>query len=347
MAGEGHDREVNWELIDAALSAEVAAGRLPGAVVGILHRGEIVHLSAVGYRDPVAKVPMTADTLFWLASMTKPVTTAGALQLLDLGTELGELLPEFADRGAQPTVLDLLRHTSGIVEGLLGSTEVHHRYADAVGDGMTAFTGDEFVGLLAPLPLLHAPGERWHYGWGLDLTGLAVERLTGGRLGDFLREAVFGPLDMRDTGFGIADPGRYARPLPGESLPDFSRARFDSGGAGLVGTAGDYLAFVAALLGHRPLLPSSKIELMTTDRLDAGTDVRSLEEMRPGHAFGLGVAVDRGTGAYTWPGAGGTTWWADPARDLGVVFLAHSPGRAKRNHALIGELVERVFDTGR
>ncbi|WP_344426575.1 serine hydrolase domain-containing protein [Amycolatopsis minnesotensis] len=338
---------MNWELIDTALSAEVAAGRLPGAVVGILHRGAVVHLSAVGYRDPVARVPMTEDTLFWLASMTKPVTTAGALQLLDLGTELGGLLPEFAGRAVQPTVLDLLRHTSGIVEGLLGSTEVHRRYANAVGDGMTAFTGDEFVGRLAPLPLLHAPGERWHYGWGLDLIGLAVERRTGGRLGDFLRDAVFRPLGMTETGFGVADPDRYAKPLPGESLPDLSRARFDSGGAGLVGTAEDYLAFVAALLGHRPLLTPSMVDRMTTDRLEEGTDVRGLEEMRPHHTFGLGVAVHRDTGAYTWPGAGGTTWWADPARDLGVVFLAHSPGRAKRNHAFIGELVERVFDTGR
>ncbi|QWF82966.1 serine hydrolase domain-containing protein [Amycolatopsis sp. CA-230715] len=338
---------MNWELIDEALAAEVDAGRLPGAVIGILHRGEVVHLSAVGYRDPVAKAPMTADTLFWLASMTKPVTTAGALQLLDLDTELGDLLSEFAGRAPQPTVLDLLRHTSGIVEGLLGSTEVHRRYADVVGDGMTAFTGDEFAGRLAPLPLLHAPGTRWHYGWGLDLVGLAVERRTGGRLGDFLRDAVFEPLGMTGTGFGVADPDRYARPLPGESLPDLSRARFDSGGAGLVGTAADYLAFIAALLGHRPLFAPSIVDGMTTDRLDAGTEVRDLEEMRPGHTFGLGVAVHRETGAFTWPGAGGTTWWADPKRDLGVVFLAHAPGRAKRNHALIGELVERVFDTGR
>ena len=373
--------------LGAYLDAEVAAGRVPGAVLGIARGGDVVLQRAFGYRDPAAGVPMTTDTLFWIASMTKPVTTVGALLLRERGllrleADVAEYLPAFADRrvwdrtaaaapgevptrpaARQPTVLDLLLHTAGLPEGLLGDTPVHARYAAAVGDGMTALPAEEFARRLAALPLLHDPGAEWHYGWGLDLVGMVVESLTGMRLGEYLRREVLGPLGMLDTTFGVppAAHGRYAAGVVTDAatgarraLPDLSVARFDSGGAGLVGTAGDYLAFVRLLLaggvaGGRRLLERATVDLMLSDRLHADTDVTDLWRpgWNPGYGFGLGVAVRRpgasgpgSPGEVTWPGAAGTFWWADPREDLGVVVLAHlPPGGRVRVEARVRELV--------
>ncbi|MER7844190.1 serine hydrolase domain-containing protein [Kitasatospora sp. NPDC096077] len=361
--------------VDAFVEAEVAARRLPGAVLGIVRGGALVRLDAFGMRDPQAGAPMTTDTLFWLASMTKPVTAAGALLLVESGElvleeAVGDYLPGFRDRrvadpeslrerpaARQPTVLDLMRHTAGIPEGLLGRTALHARYAEAVGDGMTGLDGPEFVARLAALPLLADPGTLWHYGFGFDLLGQIVESVTSDTLGAFLARRLFAPLGMTDTRFvggSGADPDRLAvplthDPLTGESqqLPDLARARFDSGGAGLVGTAGDYLAFLRMLLakGAGPtgdadrVLGRKTVELMLADTLEPGTDTRLLERpgWNPGHGFGLGVAVRRAAGGgattpgsageVTWPGSSGAFWWADPAEDLGVVFLTHTPSR--------------------
>jgi CubicO group peptidase (beta-lactamase class C family) len=326
--------------------AEVAGGRVPGAVVAVVHRGEVVLFEAFGFRDAARGEPMTTDALFWIASMSKPITAAGALLLVERGLlvldePLGTYLPAFARNPVQPTVLDLLRHTAGMPEGLLGDTEVHRLYAAAVGDGMTDLTGDEFVGRLSALPLLHEPGRMWHYGWGVDLVGLIIESVVGTSLGEFLRDEVCAPLGMSDTTFGVpaGAESRFARPLPGHVLPDLTRARFHSGGAGLVGTAGDYLRFVRMLLaGGTPLLGRKTVEYMLSDQLDPGTDTSRLERRgwNPGHGFGIGLAVRRriggsptpgSVGEVTWPGAGGTTWWADPAEELGVVVMAHTTAK--------------------
>lgn len=321
------------------VEAEVEAGRLPGAVIGVVHRGRVVFFEAFGHRDRARAVPMTTDSLFWIASMSKPVTAVAALVLLERGRlvldePVGTYLPEFARWSEQPTVLDLLRHTAGMPEGLLGDTPVHRLYADAVGDGMTDLTGAEFVDRLSRLPPLHPPGAMWHYGWGLDLVGLIVESVAGSSLGEFLREEVFAPLAMTDTTFGVPERHRErsAQPLPGHRLPDLSVARFHSGGAGLVSTAGDYLRFVRMLLeGGRPVLGRKTVEYMLSDQLAPEVDTSRLK--RPGSGFGLGVAVRRriggaatpgSVGEVTWPGAGGTTWWADPVEQLGVVVLAYT-----------------------
>ncbi len=334
------------ERLTEFIEAEVAADRLPGAVVGIVHRGQVVFFEAFGYRDKARGVPMTTDALFWIASMSKPITAAAALLLVERGRlvldePISTYLPQFAGRASQPTVLDLLRHTAGMPEGLLGDSSVHKLYAEAVGDGMTDLTGEEFVGRLSTLPLLHEPGTMWHYGWGLDLTGLIIESIVGTSLGDFLRDEVCTPLGMLDTTFGVPEGqrDRFARPSPSHALPDLSIARFHSGGAGLVSAAGDYLRFVQMLLDKgKPLLGRKTVEYMLSDQLAADTDTSRLEKpgWNPGHGFGIGLAVRRriggsptpgSVGEVTWPGAGGTTWWADPSEDLGVVLMAHTTAK--------------------
>jgi CubicO group peptidase (beta-lactamase class C family) len=328
------------------IEAEVAAGRLPGAVVGIVHRRQVVFLEAFGHRDKARGVAMTTDALFWIASMSKPITAAGALLLVERGRlvldePISTYLPQFAERPVQPTVLDLLRHTAGMPEGLLGDSPVHKLYAEAVGDGMTDLTGQEFIERLSTLPLLNQPGTLWHYGWGLDLTGLIIESIVGTSLGDFLRDEVCTPLGMPDTTFGIPEghQDRFARPAPHHALPDLSIARFHSGGAGLVSTAGDYLRFIQMVLDKgKPLLGRKTVEYMLSDQLAPGTDTSRLEKpgWNPGHGFGIGLAVRRriggsptpgSVGEVTWPGAGGTTWWADPSEELGVVVMAHTTAK--------------------
>lgn len=372
--------------IDVALTREVTSGRMPGAVLGILRDGKLAYLRAVGWRDPAARIPMTPDSLFWIASMTKPIVAVAALTLVEqgqllLGDPVSAHLPEFTDMRVagpdgqsrpglvparrEPAIHDLMTHTAGVIEGLLGNSPVHARYAAAVGDGMTSYTAEEFRARLAGLPLFNHPGETWHYGWGFDLLGQIIERITQSSLGDYLARAVTGPLGMTGTGFarhGI-DTARWAHPLPpGDerpALPDLSKARFDSGGAGLAGTAGDYLKFVSFLLERRrgrgtAILAPATVTAMTTDRLDPHADVSRLTTLHErGHGFGLGVAVRQSAGApspgspgdFCWPGAAGTYWWADPRHQLGVVLMTHTPGRqaGKRLHELVRTLVYQAL----
>ncbi len=382
--------------IERTLTDHVERGRLPGAVVAVARRDRLVSFAAIGYRDPARGVPMTTDTLFWIASMTKPLTVVAALTLVEqgkllLGEPVSAYLPQFGERQVarvvpdaagepaietvparrQPTVLDLMRHTSGIIAGHLESSPIHRLYADAVGNGMTPYTGAEFLERLSRLPLLHQPGEVWHYSFGIELLGLIVESLTGQPLGAYLRESVFGPLGMADTGFGVpADQwSRYAQPLSPDPetgqplrLPDLTAARFDSGGAGAVSTVGDYLRFACMLenrgaLGDTRVLGRKTVEFMTADQLWPGIDdarIGATDPLSAGYGFGLGVAVRRTTGGasvlgspgdYSWPGSGGTYWWADPSERLVAVFMAATPTRQARTYysQLVRALVLRAI----
>jgi CubicO group peptidase (beta-lactamase class C family) len=370
--------------LDDALAAEVKAGRIPGAVLAVARRGRLVHLEPYGYRDAGRRVPMTADSLFWVASMTKPITVAGALTLVDQGTvalddPIAAHLPALAglevatpDGGRvaparPPTIRDLMTHTAGMVEGLTGDTPVHALYAEAFSDGMTDLTSGEFIDRLSRLPLFNQPGTTWHYGFGIDVLGLLIERVTGERLRDTLAARVFAPLGMSDTTFGLppTEVERFARPfliapetgLP-QALPDLGRACFDSGGAGAVSSAADYLRFASMLLGGGALgevrvLTPARVAEMTSDQLAHGIDTSRVEDDEPtllGYGFGLGVAVRRAMvpgalagslGDYTWAGAGGTYWWGDPREELAVVLMTAAPNIAtRRRHR---ELVRRLM----
>jgi CubicO group peptidase (beta-lactamase class C family) len=226
-------------VIGKALNADIARGRIPGAVVAIARRGKLVYFEAFGYRDKAAAVPMTTDTIFNVASMTKPMTTVAALQLYEQGKLLlanpvANYFPKFADmkvavmdeRGEnivdtvpaarKITIQDLPRHTSGLIYGGRGTTAVHKLYPTDSASVSGAFTGAELLDKLAALPLLHQPGTVWDYGLGLDVLGLLVEQLSEQTLGGYLHDNVFKPLGMVDTHFLI--PGekaaRYAKALP-------------------------------------------------------------------------------------------------------------------------------------
>jgi CubicO group peptidase (beta-lactamase class C family) len=363
------------ERLAQALRRDVEQGRMPGAVVAISRRGKLVYHEAFGFADKAANRPMAKDSIFALASMTKPMVAVAALMLAEQGDLLlndpvSNYLPalkgmtvatttgtEAARR--QPTLQDMMRHTAGVSYGNRGDTPLHKLYQSKLLSADRQ-TGPQLLEELGKLPLHYQPGTVWDYSYGLDITALAIEAVTKKRLGDFLRERLFGPLGMVDTGFVVsaAKAARIARPLPID--PDTGRPpafrepvtpwQYDCGGGCASGTAADYMRFALMLLNKGTLegtrlLSRKTVEYMTSDHLGPNVDVSRLHEFAvehiDGYGFGLGVAVRRDTGRagvpgtpgeFLWSGAQGTMFWVDPREELAVVFLANTPGPIRRHY---------------
>jgi CubicO group peptidase (beta-lactamase class C family) len=352
------------------LKTDVDAKRLPGAVLLIARNGKIAFYDSVGYQDRAAQTPMRKDSIFRIASMSKPITTVAAMILaeenkLDIGAPVAQYLPEFKDvkvgtEGVAPkramTVQDLMRHTSGLTYGIFGNSPVDQLYRKA--DIFNAKSLDAMVKTIAGLPLLHQPGEYWEYSVSTDVLGRVVEVASGMDLEGFVRERVTGPLKMNDTGFWVKPPAvsRLAKP-DGEPNGNFAaetqKPALLSGGGGMLSTASDYARFCQMLLnggeldGVRVLAPKT-IALMTSDQLPPTTErhtpvAMSLGAFGPvpemGTSFGLGFAVriDAGRnplpgspGDFSWGGITGTLFWVDPQTKLVAVLMAQTP-RANLN----------------
>jgi CubicO group peptidase (beta-lactamase class C family) len=361
--------------IGATLNADIEAGRIPGAVIAIARHGKLVMFEAYGWRDKDAKVAMTTDSIFNIASMTKPMTTVGALMLYEQGKlliddPLSKYFPKFAnmrvavrDNGEptaetvpanrQITIQDLMRHTSGLIYGGRGTTLVHKMYPAGSGDAAREYDGAAFLDRLSSLPLLYQPATVWDYGFGLDVLGLTIEKISGQSLGQYLQASLFAPLGMTDTGFSVSPDkaARYAKPLatdpdtgkPQARSPELTRPiKFECGGGCAASTASDYLRFALMLLnkgrlGEARLLGPKTIDYMLSDQL--GPNIRNLvgnaDPTRADYGFGLGLAVRTtpgvvrmmgSVGQFSWPGASGTDWWVDPKEELAVVYLSAAPG---------------------
>jgi CubicO group peptidase (beta-lactamase class C family) len=362
--------------IGEVLKADIAAGRIPGAVIAIARHGRLVMLDAYGWRDKAAGVAMTTDTIFNIASMTKPMTTVGALMLYErgqllIGDPLSKYFPKFGqmrvaarDANGEPTaetvpavrqitIQDLMRHTSGIIYGGRGTTLVHKMYPAGSGDAAREYDGAAFLDKLASASLLYQPATVWDYGFGLDILGLTIEKISGQTLGQYLKANLFTPLGMNDTGFSISSEqaARYARPLPND--PDTGKAqarspeltqpiKFECGGGCAASTVSDYLRFAMMLMnegrnGEARLLGPRTVAYMLSDQL--GPNIKNLignaDPTRADYGFGLGLAVRTAPGVvkmmgsvgqFSWPGASGTDWWVDPKEELAVVYLSAAPG---------------------
>jgi CubicO group peptidase (beta-lactamase class C family) len=368
-----------------AFQGYVDQGRLPGAVVLIARDDKVAYFRTFGWQDRERHIAMRADSIFRIASMTKPIVSVAAMSLaeegkLDLAAPVSQYLPEFKDvqvgverrdpktgdtalvmepQKRPMTVQDLLRHTAGLVYGIVGNGLVHKAYRAAIPN---IFDFDqpeaEMIGKLAKLPLAHQPGEVWEYGMATDVLGRVVEVASGMTLDRLVEERITKPLGMTSTGFWVRaeDLGRLAQlqadPTTGKrpAAPDMSKKpRWLSGGAGMVSTAGDYLKFCEMLL-HRGewqearVLAPATVTLMTSDALPPGIGyslgvfATLTPEIVPtpaeGQGFGLGFAVrtvsgrnplPASVGTYFWGGAFGTVFWVDPEEKLVAITMIQAP----------------------
>jgi CubicO group peptidase (beta-lactamase class C family) len=338
--------------------SQIDTGALPGAVVAIARDGKLAYLQAIGTYDRAGKFPLKPDAIFWIASMTKPVTSVAAMMLveqgkLDLNAPVANYLPELKDMkvaGEPPKrpmqVIDLLRHTAGLTYPEEGSSPEHRLY-DHVSFRRDRTLAD-FVSNLSSKPLLHEPGEVWEYSFGVDVLGRVVEVASGQRLDEFLEARLFKPLGMVDTGFFVPEAklGRLVDPIARgrPAIWDVTKpTTLFSGGGGLVSTAPDYLRFCQMLLnggeldGARILLAKT-VQQMTTNTLPpdmrfAGI-VGQFVGPRVGTGWGLGFAVRTNpefslipgaVGSFNWSGIWGQYFWIDPVEKLIGVLMIHVP----------------------
>jgi CubicO group peptidase (beta-lactamase class C family) len=371
---------------------EVTAGRIPGAVVLIQQHGKPVFFESFGVRDVATGTPMTADTIFRLYSMSKPVTSVAAMMLVDdgklaLDDPLSKYIPAFAEvkvavetggeggktvLATEPlrrpiTIEDLLRHTSGITYGFYGDSEVRRLYAlsDLFAGGVD---NAQFVERLAKLPLAEQPGTRWDYGHSTDVLGRVIEVVSGLSLYEFEKRRLLGPLGMNETAFHLADGtprGRVAEPLPADRFtspvaglgdPILPR-RWESGGAGMIGTIGDYARFAQMLLNGgeldgRRYLKRETVASMTSDHVGPGTGIASDAFYFPGEnsGFGLGFAVRTeatpplALGEYRWDGVGGTFFFIDPRDDMFTIVMMQSPSQRGRIQTELKTLIYQALE---
>lgn len=368
--------------IDDALRRWVNAGELAGAVTLLARRGHTAHIAAVGQRDREAGAEMAPDALFRIFSMTKPVTVTAVLLLFEEGRFLlddpiADYLPAFAatkvfvretpggfetaDLERPITIRHLLTHTAGTPYPNTEGTLVERLYALESSDQAGLPLG-ELVTRIAALPLAHQPGAGYTYGVGHDILARFVEVLSGQSYDTFLRERIFAPLGMHETGFQVPakQAGRIAAVYTPAGSDGLSRVShldrrdvpaFPAGGHGLFSTAADYARFSQMLLNHGAL-PDGRLLGRKTVELLAADQVVALADAGLRMALGVYRVVDIGAfglpasvGSFGWSGAASTHFWIDPAEDMFGIFLTqrfpYSLRWAKRFQALAyGALAE-------
>lgn len=366
------------ERMREVMTTHVERGVAPGLVAGISRRGE-VHVDAIGMTAVGGDVSMRRDTLFRLASVTKPIVAAAAMILVENGVlhlddPVDEFLPELADRQVLKridgpleetvpadraiTLRDLLTFRMGF--GLIFAPDPPP-IQQAMDELLLGFVPnpemipapDEWMRRLGSLPLMYQPGERWLYNTGFDVLGVLIARAAGQSLEAFLRERLFDPLGMTDTGFRVPAEKRdrlsssyWTDPATGaldlfDDAGDSSWSRrpaFESGAAGLVSTVDDLLAFGKILLDHgevrgEHVLSPASVALLMTDQLTP--EQKAVSSLVPGywdnHGWGFGgsvvtrrEAISDSVGKYGWDGGFGTSWYVDPAEEMVTVLLTQA-----------------------
>ncbi|MGH3567304.1 MAG: serine hydrolase domain-containing protein [Pseudonocardia sp.] len=363
--------------IDTHFRRFVDDGKLAGWTVVVARRGRVAHLSHYGRRDVEADQPVTDDTLWRIYSMTKPITSVAALMLYERGVfELSDpvsrFIPAFADlrvyragsalkpstvAAVEPVrVWHLLTHTAGLTYGFHHAHAVDEMYRIR-GFDLASPKGMDLAAacdVWAQLPLLFEPGSEWNYGVSTDVLGRVVEVASGQPLDTFLAEHIFGPLDLTDTTFSVAedDLDRLAalylsNPAGGlfrnNAIGDAATRKptLLSGGSGLVCTAADYHRFAQMLArggefdGVRLLGPRT-VRYMTRNHLPGNADLEAIgralfaESAFRGVGFGLGVSVVvdpvagkmlTSAGEYAWGGMASTAFYVDPVEEITGIFL--------------------------
>ena len=336
--------------LNADMHALVDQQKLAGVVTLLARKGKVVNLDAYGRQDISAPAPMTIDSIFRIASMTKPICGVAMMQLWEQGKwklddPVAKHIPEFTglkvrtaegalvDQASPMTMAQLMSHTAGF-----GTSA---RYE---ADALSATDLQGMIDKLAKLPLFSQPGTDWAYGPCVNIQGYVVEKLSGKSLDRYLQDHIFTPLKMPDTGFWV-DPAKVSRVVrihtysagklvpAGEPRVQTTKPRFLSGSGGLSSTAADYFRFCQALLnggeldGARILKPET-VKLMRKSVLRPGVGVDLYGPVQKGIGFGMDFAVHenpaisgipQGVDSYWWGGAFGTWFWIDPTND--IVFV--------------------------
>jgi CubicO group peptidase (beta-lactamase class C family) len=389
---ESFSRE-GLERVGDYIRNEIATGKIPGAILLIQQHGKPVYFENFGVRDIATKLPMSADTIFRLYSMSKPITSVAAMMLVEdgrlkLDDPVSKFIPAFADikvgvekRGPDGTVTlvrdplerpitieDLLRHTSGLTYGFFGENAVRKLYAQA--DLFNAdLTNAEFAARIAALPLSEQPGTLWDYGHSTDVLGRVIEVISGKSLFQFEKERLLDPLGMSETAFYVADEAkrpRIAEPMPDDRMISPSTEirnplqprKAESGGAGMVGTIGDYARFAQMLLNGgtidgRSYLKPETVALMTSDHIGPKTGIARDDTYYPGatSGFGLGFAVRTSVppitswplGEYRWDGVAGTFFFIDPVDDMFAIFMVQTPSQRGRIQLALKTLIYQAL----
>lgn len=364
--------------IDTFFASEISKKRVPGSVVGILRDGKLVYFKAHGLQDPQTKTTMPVDAIFALASMTKPMVSVGVLTLtqqgklplygkaIDYYPELskmkvtvpkGDGTMDVANPRRPITIQDLLRHTSGLTYG--GRSDTGGGAAalyPSGGDLLNMRDTQEFISKVEQLPLVYQPGTVFEYGISFEMLGAIIEKVANMTLDQYLRESVWAPLGMQDTGFHVPESKKFRQarafllnPLDGkpQRIPPVEKdLTFECGGGCALGTVLDYLKFGQMLVnggtfnGKRILSPQM-VQLLISNQLgkDIVNRVANVEPHRDGYGFGLGMsvrlepglaAVPGNVGEFSWNGSYGTAFFADPKEKLVVVFGTAAPGELRK-----------------
>ena len=375
---------------------EVATGKIAGANVLIRQHGKEVYHETFGVQDVVSKTPISDKTIFRLSSLTKAVTSVVAMQLIQdgkikLDDPLSKYIPSFAnvkvgvekkaDDGTKTlelvpltrpiTILDLMRHSSGITYGFYGDSLVRKAYKEA-----NIYAGDfdlaEFAERIAKLPLHNQPGALWQYGHSTDILGRVMEIASGKSLLEIEREKLLDPLGMDDTRFFVTEPDKLkllAQPVPNDS--DFRvgreyrtevRRKWESATGGMVSTMSDFSRFVQMLLdggtfeGKTYLKPET-FKMMATDHVGPGSGVERDYFYFPGDGFGFGlglaVRTDPGNakppppgslGELKWDGASGCYFVVDRKQDMFFLLLEQTPSERQRVQRTLKQLIYEAME---
>lgn len=377
--------------IAPAMQAQVDAGVFPGAVTLIARRGQIVHYEAHGFLDAAKTKPMPKNALFRLASMTKPIVSVAAVMMIERGdmalhNPIARWLPELKDMKVEVRRLDkdgkeevvdvpvareilvhdLLRHTAGFVySGSTKSPRIKEMYEKANIEARdTPISGDDMLKALGQIPLAHQPGTFWEYSISVDVLGLLMERVAKKPLDVILKEMLFDPLGMTETTFRLVPEKqpRVAEALPSDPLAanmgksyaihfDPASKSYFRGGAGLIGTADDYIKFAQMIvnggeLNGRRYMSKKTVEHMLSNHT-AGMGGTTIATTGPGYGFGLGwgVRLDEGMGYIPgskgdsmWAGAWGTSFWVDPKEGLVGMLMSQAPSKRYDTRMLMKSL---------
>ena len=378
------------------LRDQVATGKIPGAILLIQQHGKPVYHEFFGVQDVVSKKPMTDQTIFRLFSMTKAITAVPAVMLLDEGKfslddPIAKYIPSFAnvkvgvekisEDGTKtlelvpprrpPTVLDLMRHTSGITYGFYGDSLVRKAYAAA-----NIYGGDfdlaEFAERIARLPLQDQPGTLWEYGHSTDILARIMEIASGKSLLEVEREKLLDPLGMTDTRFFVTDPEKQkllAQPMPNDSdfhvgrenRPDIPK-KWESASGGMVSTMADFARFAQMLLdggkfGGKTYLSPKAFALLTTDQVGPGAGIGRDVFYFPGDGFGFGLGLAVRTnpgllnppppgslGELKWDGASGCYFVIDRKQDMFFVLLEQTPSERQKIQPAVKKLIYEAME---